>query len=93
MPLRKIRAENTKAWQGLDDKAKAAKLVEANVRKGVETLRENPDVIEGIHKSGLQVHGVVYDIGSGLVKDLEIKVEEEAEKSRVEAFLTKLTGH
>lgn len=88
IPLRKLRAENAKAWAHLEAKERALRLVEANVRQGVQTLRENAEVIEGIKERGVVVHGLVYDVGTGELKELEIGEEEEKGADRVEAFQT-----
>ena len=92
-PLRKLRAENAGRWKGLDEKQKGVALVEANVRQGVQTLRENPDVIEGVEERGVELHGCVYDIATGVVRELQCKEDRPEEENRLEAFLTKLTKH
>ncbi|KAF6237737.1 hypothetical protein HO173_003938 [Letharia columbiana] len=91
MPLRKLRAENRAAWDeaGLGEKEKALKLVEANVRQGVQTLKENAEVIDGMRERGVEVHGLVYDVGSGELRELEIEEGEQEGKKREEAFGTK----
>ncbi|KAL6717603.1 hypothetical protein ACLMJK_005518 [Lecanora helva] len=91
-PLRKLRAQHAQEWdrRGLGEKEKALALVEANVRAGVQTLRENPDVIEGMQSAGLQVHGCVYDLGKGEVRELDCREDEGGAKSRMEAFMMKL---
>lgn len=78
-PLRKLRLQLSGAsdWEGLGDGEKGQRLIEANVKAGVQTLLENPDVIEAIHERGLQVHGLVYDITCGELK--ELKLDEEGE--------------
>lgn len=85
-PLRKLRAENQKVWAHLEPKEKAVKLVEANVREGVKTLKENAEVIEGMKERGVIVHGLVYDVASGELRELDIKEDAEVGKEREEAF-------
>ncbi|KAK4690889.1 carbonic anhydrase, partial [Lecanoromycetidae sp. Uapishka_2] len=85
-PLRNLRAHNQKAWAHLEPKERAVKLVEANVKHGVKTLKENAEVIEGMKERGVVVHGLVYDVASGELRELEIKEDEEVEKEREEAF-------
>ncbi|MCJ1454027.1 hypothetical protein MMC28_004377 [Mycoblastus sanguinarius] len=88
-PLRKLRAENAEKWKHLEQAERAVKLVEANVRAGVQSLKENAEVIEGIKERGLDVHGLIYDVASGELRQLEIKEEREGEKVvREEAFHT-----
>jgi len=89
LPLRRLRAENSKAWEGLDDKERALRLVEANVGAGVKVLRENAEVIEAMATRGLEVHGCVYDVGSGELRELDVKEPEEEKEVREMAFRTK----
>lgn len=88
MPLRKLRAENKAAWdqEGLSEKEKTVKLMEANVRLGVQTLKEYPEVIDGMRERGVVVHGLVYHVESGELRELEIEEEEHEGKKRKEAF-------
>lgn len=86
MPLRQLRMQHAKTLEALPEVEKGLKLVELNVRQGVETLRENPDVIDAAEKRGLQVHGMVYDLASGEVKRLETEEPKEAVDVRRNAF-------
>ena len=90
-PLRKLRREHAEGWdrEGLSDKERLLRLVEANVRQGVQTLKENAEVIDGMRERGVVVHGLVYDVGSGELRELEIEEEEHEGKKRVKAFATK----
>ena len=88
-PLRKLRAENAKEWESLSAEEKGVKLVEANVRQGVKTVRENPDVIDGVRERGVQVHGAVFEVGSGIVRELDVGEAEEDGKKREESFAIK----
>lgn len=87
-PLRKLRAQNAKDWEGLEGPDRALKLVEANVKQGVQTLRENAEVIDAVKERGLVVHGLVYNVASGELRELECEEEEEVGKVREEAFRT-----
>jgi len=88
MPLRKLRAENAGKWKGLGEKERALALVEANVKQGVQTLKENAVVIDAMRERGVVVHGLVYNVGTGELKELEIGEDKEAGEQRVEAFKT-----
>ena len=90
-PIRKLREANNERWdaEGLGEKEKAVRLVEANVRQGVQTVRENPEVIDAVRERGLQVHGLVYDVASGELRELEIEEGELEGKKRQEAFTLK----
>lgn len=82
-------AAGTKGWEQLDPKEKALRLVEANVRQGVQTLRENAEVIEARKGRGLVVHGLVYDIADGTLRELECGDGEQERLIREDAFHTK----
>ncbi len=73
-------------WGHLEPAERAVRLVEANVREGVKTLKENAEVIEAMRERGVMVHGLVYDVGCGELRELEIKEDEEVVKEREEAF-------
>ena len=91
MPLKQLRAAHEGEWEkkGLGEKERALALVEANVRKGVQTLKENAEVIEAMKERGLVVHGLVHDVGCGVLRELEIKEDEHEGKKREKAFWTK----
>jgi len=89
-PIRKLRAElaSGKGWQQLEAKEKSLRLVEANVKQGVQTLRENAEVIEARKERGLVVHGLVYDIASGVLTELNCGDVEQERLIREDAFHT-----
>jgi len=71
-PLRALRKANEAELEAITDSSKRAiKLAELNVEAGVNTLMNNFVVEEAIKDRGLKVHGVVYDIASGKVRDLK----------------------
>lgn len=86
LPLRALRSDNMKLLQSLEAKQAALKLVELNVRNGITVLEENPVVMDAINDRGLQIHGLIYDVASGELKELDIKEDEETIKSRLTAF-------
>jgi len=87
LPLRALRRENLKLLESLDPKEAALKLVELNVRNGVKVLKENPVVMDAIAERGLQIHGVIYDVASGDLNELDIEEDEDTIKSRKTAFM------
>jgi carbonic anhydrase len=88
MPLRNLRRENLALLESLDEKDQGLKLVELNVRSGVKVLLENPIVIDAIAERDLQVHGLIYDVGTGELRELDISEEDEIVKGRKTAFRT-----
>ncbi|CAG8954402.1 hypothetical protein HYFRA_00006029 [Hymenoscyphus fraxineus] len=72
-PLKGVRAENEKELKSItDDGARAQRLAELNVQRGVQVLMSNYVVAEAIKERGLTVHGIVYDIACGKLIDLGI---------------------
>jgi carbonic anhydrase len=88
MPLRQLRRENLKLLESMDEKAKGLKLVELNVRSGIDTLMDNPVVLDAVTERGLKVHGLIYDVGTGELNELDINETEEKINSRTTAFKT-----
>lgn len=62
------------------------KLIEENVRMGTGVVRRNAEVVAAIKERGLGVHGVVFDIGEGVLKEVDCGEGEEEATARVEAF-------
>jgi carbonic anhydrase len=72
-PLKQIVKKNKSELQSIkDDKQRAVKLAELNVAAGVENLLSNYVVEEAIRSRGLLVHGCIYDIASGRLRDLKV---------------------
>ncbi|MCJ1477124.1 hypothetical protein MMC13_005795 [Lambiella insularis] len=85
LPLRSLRAQLAHKLAGLSQAEKVQVVVEANVLAGVRTVQENPNVIEAVKSRGLTVHGLVYDVGSGALKELKTG---HLDQDTVEAFQT-----
>lgn len=82
MPVRRLRAHFATQLQGMEtQEERAAFLIRENVRQGVRSLREMGVVGKAIKERGLVVHGVVYNIGTGLVEVVEGTDEDAAEKA------------
>lgn len=71
-PLRAVRAAHADELAGIrgDERARAARLAELNVEAGVRVLMANFAVQEAIRERGLEVHGCLFDIASGRIRDL-----------------------
>jgi carbonic anhydrase len=73
-PLKQLRHKHKADLEAISDPGKRAiRLAELNVAAGVETLLDNYVVDEAVKERGLQVHGVIYDIASGRLKDLVVE--------------------
>jgi carbonic anhydrase len=88
LPLRALRRDNLKLLESLGPDEAALKLVELNVRAGVKVLEENPVVMDAMQERGLKIHGIIYDVASGELKELNIEEDEETVRTRKTAFKT-----
>lgn len=86
MPLRHLRQQNAKMLESLPEKERGLKMVDLNVRRSVSVLLENPVVIDAMVERGLAVHGVIYDVGSGQLNELDITEDDELVEERKKAF-------
>lgn len=71
-PLRQLRDENQSLLNTLSAEEQSLKLTELNIRRGVETLTHNSTVREAIKNRGLDIHGVMYNLGTGVLRDLQV---------------------
>lgn len=70
-PLRAVVKKHREELEGIEnEKARAIRLAELNVMTGVQVLLANHNIEEAVRERGLEVHGVVYDIASGKLRDL-----------------------
>lgn len=88
MPLRALRKDNLAFLESLPPQEAALKLVELNVRAGVKTLKENSAILDAMTDRGLEVHGLIYDVGKGNLTELDIQEDSETTTSRHKAFKT-----
>lgn len=72
-PLRRLKREHKAELEAITDAGKRAqRLAELNVAFGCETLMSNVVVEEAIAERGLKLHGVLFDIPSGRLVDLNV---------------------
>ncbi|KAI1387751.1 carbonic anhydrase [Hypoxylon trugodes] len=70
-PLKALRNANREELNSItDDKQRAVRIAELNVEAGVAVLMANAAIQDAIAERGLQVHGTLFDIGSGRIRDL-----------------------
>lgn len=71
--LRDVKAKHSHVIDNISDpQLKEAALVELNVIEQVYNVRTNDIVQDHIRKRGVEVHGLVYDVATGLLKILEV---------------------
>ncbi|KAK2762079.1 hypothetical protein FQN54_001086 [Arachnomyces sp. PD_36] len=90
LPLRRLRQENLELLKTMTLEEGALKIAELNVLQGLRTLQENHVVLDAIEERGLKLHGLVYDVGSGKLRELESDEPQEVIKARLTAFKTEI---
>lgn len=76
--IRDVKASNKKELDGIQDpRERANRLCELNCIQQVHNLLRNDMIMEAVSAGELQVHGVMYDVGSGLLKELEVPEDED----------------
>lgn len=91
LPLRELRMRHADELQKLgSDDERAERLVELNVLNGIRRLMQNQHVIDAARDRGLDVHGFVYDVGSGKLRPVDTTEVEQEEKRIQAAFKTTL---
>lgn len=72
-PLGLLYSSHAAELAAIEDPAKRAiRLAEIGVESGVNTIMNNVVVKAAIAKRGLQVHGTIYNTGTGLLRDMGI---------------------
>lgn len=70
-PLKTVRHAHEADLKNIEDAGKrGVRLAELNVEAGVKVLMSNYVVEEAIKERGLKVHGVLFDIATGKIRDL-----------------------
>lgn len=77
-PIRHIRAANLKLLSEYneDPKAKARKLAELNVVLSVLALKRHPSASAALKNGSIEVWGMMYDVSTGLLNEVEIPNDE-----------------
>ncbi|EEH08153.1 carbonic anhydrase [Histoplasma capsulatum G186AR] len=88
MPLRHLREQHQVLLSSLDPQEAAHKLAEINVRHGLRTLKENSVVLDAIEERGLELHGVLYDVASGILRELDTDEPKDVIHARIDSFKT-----
>lgn len=77
-PVRHIRAQNLKLLEQYnhEPKLKARKLAELNVIASVIALKRHPSASTALKQGKIEVWGMIYDVSSGYLSELEIPQDE-----------------
>ncbi|KAJ6108200.1 hypothetical protein N7523_009523 [Penicillium sp. IBT 18751x] len=88
LPLRQVRERNLDLLQSLSADEAALKLVELNVRESLNVVTQKSVVLNAIQERGLEVHGLIYDVASGVLRELDTQDSQDAIRARLVAFKT-----
>ena len=88
-PMRVLRERYAEELAKLEGTEKTTYMAKLNVQNGVENLRRIPTVIDHMRERGVQVHGVIYDLATGLLDEVDCSENDDVGKIRVSAFETK----
>lgn len=70
-PLKAVRAQNAEELSSIkNEDSRAIRIAEMNVEAGVNVLMANVTVQDAMNERGLQIHGCLFDIASGRIRDL-----------------------
>lgn len=73
-PVKRVRDRHASELGGIHGEyERGVRLVELNVLEGVKVLKGMEVVREAVERGEVQVHGVVYDVGCGVVRELEVE--------------------
>lgn len=85
-PLRALREKYADELETMDTAERGTFLAKKNVQAGVEVLKRIPTVIDAQRERGVTVHGVIYNLGTGLLEEVETPEEEKEANKRVTCF-------
>lgn len=70
-PLKAVVAQNVDELQGLrDEHTRSARVAELGVESGVGVIMANWAVREAVKERGMEVHGCIFDVATGRLRDL-----------------------
>lgn len=77
-PIRHIRAQNNKLLDSMkhEPRERAKKLAELNVVASVLALKRHPSALKALKNGEIEVWGLMYDVGSGYLLEVEIPQDE-----------------
>lgn len=85
-PMRALREKHAAQLDKMEQGEKMTALSKMNVSAGVDVLRRIPTVIDAMRERGLEVHGAIYNLGSGKLEQVDCGEQDDAAKNRETAF-------
>lgn len=76
-PIRQVRANNLKQLNAIEEpKDKSKKLAELNVINSVYAVKRHPSAAQALKDGSIEVWGMMYDVATGLLYEVEIPEDE-----------------
>lgn len=85
-PLRALHQAHWATLSELNDEDKALRLVELNVQRGIQVLRQTAVVSDALAAKEIQLHGMVYNVGTGELTELSVEEHADEYKARKGSF-------
>lgn len=85
-PIRLLREQYSEEISALDEKDRGTFLAKKNVLAGVENLKRIPTVIDAMRERGVELHAVIYNLGTGVLEEVPDEEDEKKADHRVSAF-------
>ncbi|KAF7524912.1 hypothetical protein PCG10_005495 [Penicillium crustosum] len=89
LPLRQVRERNLEMLQSLSAESAgeaALKLVELKVRESLNVVIQKSVVLNAIQERDLEVYSLIYDVASGVLRELDIQDSQDVIRARLIAF-------
>ena len=87
--MRALREKHAAELAKLEGAEKNTFMAKLNVTQGVNNLKRIPTVINAMRDRGVEVHGVIYDLGTGLLEEVPTDETEDVAVNRITTFETK----
>ena len=85
-PMRILRERHAAELSKLEGAEKLNLLCKLNVQAGVDVLRRIPTVLDAMRDRELKVHGLLYDLDTGLLEEVDCGEPIDMGAAREEAF-------
>lgn len=85
-PMRALREQHAAELEKMEGPEKMTHMAKLNVRAGVDVLKRIPTVIDAIRERGIEVHGVLYNLGTGQLEEVNCEEGKDVAKTREWAF-------
>jgi carbonic anhydrase len=85
-PLRALRERYSDELDAMPEKERGTFLAKKNVYHGLQNLKRIPTVIDAMRERGVELHGVLYCLDTGLLEEVPDEEDEKTARKRVVNF-------